>query len=177
MYRVTPSRPRSTRQAVVLLVQGVNLHGHGGEVLPGDGHGLGQVVNRRHLGGLAGEQQDVLEAVAGQDGAFGARFPPGSGCAARPGSRSAGRSRSRGSRSGRYWRDKWGRRARWSGPKCCRVRRWAAWAMSSRNGSGPGGEQGRQVLRDQLLPAQGPLDLLRPGPRDQFPKALLRPGI
>ena len=62
------------QEAVVRLIQGVDLHGHGDEVLPGDGHGLGQVLHRRHLGGFAGEEQDVLEPVAGQDGAFGADF-------------------------------------------------------------------------------------------------------
>jgi len=42
---------------------------------------------------------------------------------------------------------------------------------------GAGGEQGRQVFRGRLLPAERPLDLVRPGPGDQFRKARLRPGI
>ena len=40
-----------------------------------------------------------------------------------------------------------------------------------------GRQQGRQVLRKQLLPAQGPLDVLRPGPVDGLPQPRLGPGV
>ena len=164
------------QEAVVRLIQGVDLHGHGDKIFPGEGHGLGQKRRRRHLGGLAGEQQDVLEAVAGQDGAFGADFVRGQGAALANAAGVQGVAAVEavgvadvGEINGGVEPD--GAAEVLPGEAVGHL------GDVLQEGQRRGRQQGRQVLREQLLPAQGPLDVRRPGPVDGLPQPRLRPGV